>query len=358
MCLNRQGKFCCPESCSGKKKASVEFLSFQLKSQRKEYFLAIYEEFVTMETSSFPSKFLERGPDYLRKQMELESETKVGLSAVERLARSKPKYVKSKKVISSTQDPVISIGSLSVSSNESSNCSTKGKLVSNLLLTISSGSVPTVSPGAVRRSSSKKRPDSLLLYRQKCDLLKASANDRRRHALRKLRSKEQISTPEGRTQECTVSEADEKQNDEATKNHKEKTSLLTVPCATEEFKRSGKGVSRSHSDISSRYSRNFADFDAFFKYCGLESDVIESVGKENFSVHSEEMEQHVRSVSVSNSDDGFSRSSGDSDGLQEDEVQGKIRQETSVIERNARIIKWLYSCRNAAERGKKFRDLE
>lgn len=317
--------------------------------------------FVTMETASAPSKILERGPDYLRKQMELENETKVGLSAVERLARSKPKYVKSKKVMSSTQEPVISIGSVSVSSNGSSNRSSKGKLVSKLPLTISSGSVPSVSPKEVRRSSSKKRPDSLLLYRQKCDLLKASANDRRHHLLQKLQRKEQIPTPEGRAQECTVSitPSQEEQNGVAPKNHEENIRLLAVPKATEEFKRSGKGVSRSHSDISSRYSKNFADFDAFFKYCGLDGDVIESVGKENFSVHSEDMELHIRSVSVSDSDDGFSRSSGDSgDGLQEDEVLEKIRQETSVIERNARIIKWLYSCRNAKERGKKLRDLE
>lgn len=313
-----------------------------------------------METSSAPSKILERGPDYLRKQMELENETKVGLSAVERLARSKPKYVKSQKVISSTQEPVISIGSLSVSSTGSSNRSSRGKLVSKLPLTITRDPVRSASPGAVGRSSSKKRPDSLLLYRQKCDLLKASANDRRRLVLRKIQSKGQIPTPEGRVKECTVSiePPQEDQNGVASKDYEKNTNLLTVPNTTEEFRRSGKGVSRSHSDISSRYSKNFADFDAFFKYCGLDGDVIESVGKENFSVHSEEIELHVRSISVSNSDDGFSRSSGDSDGLQEDEVHTKIRQETSVIERNARIIKWLYSCRNEIERGKKLRDLE
>ncbi|KAJ0026853.1 hypothetical protein NQD34_017853 [Periophthalmus magnuspinnatus] len=318
-----------------------------------------------METTSAPSKFLERGPDYLRRQMELENETKVGLSAVERLAMSKPKYVKSQQVISSTQEPVISIGSVSVSSNGSSR-SSKGKLVSNLPLTVSSSPLQSFSPGQVRRSSSKNRPDSLLLYRQKCDLLKASASDRKHQILRKLQSKsvqesdkEQIPTPEGMRQECMVNVVapPDKQNGVVMKRNKENSSLLAVPNDTEEFRRSGKGVSRSHSDISSRYSKNFADFDAFFKYCGLGGDVIEMVGKKNFSVHSEELEEHVRSVSVSNSDDGFSRSSGHSDGLQEDEVLEKIRQQTSVIERNARIIKWLYSCRNATETGKKLRDL-
>ncbi|KAK7907802.1 hypothetical protein WMY93_016414 [Mugilogobius chulae] len=320
-----------------------------------------------MEATSDPSKILERGPDYLRRQMELENETKGRMSAVERLAMSKPKYVKSQQVISSTQEPVISIGSASVSSHGSSSRGSKGRIVSNPSLTLNNSPLQSVSPGQVRRSSSKKRPDSLLLYRQKCDLIKASTNDRRHHILRKLQiktlqesEKEQILSPEGRTQECTVSvvASPDEHNGVATKINKENASLLTVTSARIEFRRSGKGVSRSHSDISSRYSKNFADFDSFFKYCGLDSEVIDAVGKENFSVKSEELEQHIRSVSVSNSDDGFSRSSGDSEGLQEDEVLEKIRQGTSVIERNARIIKWLYSCRNATETGKKLRDLE
>ncbi|CAL9692433.1 unnamed protein product [Knipowitschia caucasica] len=317
-----------------------------------------------METTA-PSKILERGPEYLRRQMELENEAKAGLSAVERLAMSKPKYVKSQKVISSTQEPVISVGSVSVSSQGSSNRSSKGKLVSNMPLTVSSGPVQSVSPGQVRRSSSKKRPDSLLLYRHKCDLIKSSS-DRRHNILRKLQSKsvqesekEQISSPEGRRQECTINGARlHEQNSVTATNNKENASLLTVPKAVEEIRRSGKGVSRSHSDISSRYSKSFADFDGFFKYCGLDSDVIDTVGKDNFSVHSEEPGLHIRSVSISDSDDGFSRSSEESSGLQEDEVLEKIRQETSVIERNARVIKWLYSCRNATETGKKLRDLE
>lgn len=318
-----------------------------------------------MEATSDPSKILERGPEYLRKQMELESETKVGLSAVERLAMSKPKYVKSQQVVNTTQEPVITVGS--VGSNGSSKHSlNKGKLVSNIPpVTISSDLSTSVSPGQVRRSSSKKRPDSILLYRQKCDLLRASTNNNRRHPISRKTTvqednecgskgvQERIPKPEGRAKECTLT--NQEQNGVPAKDNKENSSLLTVP--REDFVRSGKGVSRSHSDISSRYSKNFADFDGFFKYCGLDGEVIESIGKENFSAHSDEIAINIRSVSVSNSDDGFSKSSGDSDGLQEDEVLEKIRQGTSVIERNARVIKWLYSCKNAMETGKKLRDL-
>ncbi|XP_072217872.1 protein FAM110C [Leuresthes tenuis] len=330
-----------------------------------------------METNSDTTKILEKGPEYLRKQMELESETKGRMSAVERLAASKPKYVKSQQVVNSTQEPVISLGSASVSSTGSSS----GNLVSGSKSKVCS---------QVRWTGFKKRPDSILLYRQKCDLLRGSANSRKHHISRKLLlssrnknvqlpedtdkecesedSKEKIPTPEGTAKECGShvviiqsedwsnggpSECSTKGSDSGTKLTA--GGLLAVPHIE---RRSGKGVSRSHSDISSRYSKNFADFDAFFKYCGLDGQVIESLGKENFSARSDEIAINIRSISISTSDDGFSRDSGDSDGLLENELHKKMRQGTSVIERNARIIKWLYSCKNATETGKTLRDLD
>lgn len=346
-----------------------------------------------MDATSDTSKILEKGPEFLRKQMELESETKGRMSAVERLAASKPKYVKSQQVVNTTQEPVISIGSASVSSTESSNRSPNRG--GNLVTGSSSTEATCGSPGQVRRSSSKKRPDSLLLYRQKCELLRGSANVRKHHVTRKLMlssvqknvplpevadkeceaegSKAKITTPEATAKECNshgdTFQSERRRNGVAEQHHMENSdsgtkvtagvdkpaSFLKVP----EFeRRSGRGVSRSHSDISSRYSKNFADFDAFFKYCGLGGEVIESLGRENFSARSDEIAINIRSVSVSTSDDGFSRNSGDSDGLLEERLQKKIRQGTSVIERNARIIKWLYSCKNAIETGKRLRDLD
>uniref|UniRef100_A0A672HQ69 Family with sequence similarity 110 member C n=1 Tax=Salarias fasciatus TaxID=181472 RepID=A0A672HQ69_SALFA len=307
-----------------------------------------------MEITTEATKILEKGPDYLRKQMELEGETKGHMSAVERLAASKQKYVKSEMVANSTQEPS--------------------------------------SPGQVRRSSSKKRPDSLLLYRQKCELLRGSARGRKLHAARRLQrssakknnplpeatdgeseseeNKGEKSTPEETQKECSshvAADQSETNTNRAGEQHSTKGNdaeakagdapdcLLKVP---ETPRRPGKGVSRSKSDISSRYSKNFADFDSFFKYCGLDGEVIRSLGKENFSARSDEIAINIRSVSVSTSDDGFSRHSSDSDGLLENELHKKKRQGTSVIERNARIIKWLYSCKNAKETGKKLRDLE
>ena len=350
-----------------------------------------------MDGTSDTSKILERGPEYLRKQMELETETKGRMSAVERLAASKLNYVKSQQVVNSTQEAAISLGPASMSSTGSSNQSSNlgGHPVTDRNSTELTCAPQSSVPGQVRRSSSKKRPDSLLLYRQKCELLRGSGNDRKHHITRKLLinsvnrnaalpemadrecvtlvNKEKNATAEGAAEEGKsheVTSQSDRRNGVAEKHSKgnsvtatepaagiikKSSGLLTVP----EFqRRSGRGVSRSHSDISSRYSKNFADFDAFFKYCGLAGEIIESLGRENFSARSDEIAINIRSVSVSTSDSGFTRNSDDNDGLLEDELHEKIRQGTSVIERNARIIKWLYSCKNAREAGKRLRDLD
>lgn len=353
------------------------------------------------------TKILEKGPEYLRKQMELESETTGRMSAVERLAATKPKYVKSQQVINSTQESVISLGSASVSSNGSSKRSGNNGSGRNSPVgtTGAQGGLSAQEDNVVRRTSSKKRPDSLLLYRQKCELIKGSTREKNKRNLgrrllltsldresslpeasgKECESEEngaKLTTPEEAAKECDSKKEHSQakqtvtqytQNDEPTEQESGDAKVaaqrprLSVGIRRrpplhkrvgEVQRRCGKGVGRSHSDISSRYSKNFADFDAFFKYCGLDGEVIESLGKENFSARSDEFAITIRSISVSTSDDGFSQNSDDIHGLQEEELHENIRQGTSVIERNARIIKWLYSCKNAKDSGKKLRDLE
>lgn len=339
-----------------------------------------------METKREATKILVKGPEYLRKQMERENETKGRVSAVERLAASKLNYVKSQQVVNATQEPIFIVGSASVSSNGSSNRSSNR--CANPVLGSSSSEQKGVAqpcpPVKGIRLSYRKRQDSLLLYRQKCELLQGS--DQKHLVIHKLQlssvkkgaplcevtdkecktegpSKRMV-TPGATAKECglrvDVSEPDKGSNgmSEECSNTSGYTGttggFLAVP---EIERRSGNRVGRSHSDISSRYSKNFADFDAFFMYCGLDGEVIESLGRENFSARSDDMAINIRSVSISRSDDGFSKGSGDSDGLLEDELLKKTQQGTSVIERNARIIKWLYSCKNAAETGKRLREL-
>nr|XP_013808383.1 PREDICTED: protein FAM110C-like [Apteryx mantelli mantelli] len=117
-----------------------------------------------------------------------------------------------------------------------------------------------------------------------------------------------------------------------------------------------RGLHRSQSDISSRYSKSFSEFDTFFKYCGLEPEVVEDLGRENFSTVSDNISFKVRSISVATSESDFTRHSGD-DGLLEDELTEQVPSSTSVIERNARIIKWLYTCKKAKEANPALREL-
>ncbi len=301
------------------------------------------------------SRILVKGPEFLRRQMERENEANKGrVSAVERLAATKPQYVKSQQVVGSTQEPVISIGSASVSSQGSSN----GHVPVNNTAT----QLPEEDSNVVRRSSSKKR-DSILLYRQKCELLRGSPRGSRRLIKKSLFTiKDKTNAfSEARSGECATRKATQVTlpisiGHSGETNGEPKGPPHRKVTETQEQERScRRGVARSSSDISSRYSKNFADFDAFFKYCGLEGNVIESLGRENFSTRSDDLSSKIRSISASTSDDGFSRSS---DGLQEEKLQETVRQGSSVVERNARIIKWLYSCRNAAESGKTLRDLD
>ncbi|XP_058619935.1 protein FAM110C [Onychostoma macrolepis] len=307
------------------------------------------------------SRILVKGPEFLRRQMERESEANKGrVSAVERLAATKPQYVKSQQVVGSTQEPVISIGSLSVSSQGSSNG--HGSVNNTANVDVEDTQSPEEDSNVVRRSSSKKR-DSILLYRQKCELLRGSPGGSRRWIKKSLFAiKDKTNAiSEARGGECATWKATRVTlpisdgHSGETNSEPKGPPHRRVAETQEQERRSRRGVARSSSDISSRYSKNFADFDAFFKYCGLEGDVIESLGRENFSARSDDLSSKIRSISASTSDDGLS---GSSDGLQEEELQETVRQGSSVVERNARIIKWLYSCRNAAESGKTLRDLD
>ncbi|XP_026887393.2 protein FAM110C isoform X1 [Electrophorus electricus] len=275
------------------------------------------------------SRILEKGPEYLRKQMELESEAKGRVSAVTRLAATKPQYVKSQHVLNPTHESV-------------------GSGAGTEQATAESG-ISAVKEENVKRNGSKKRPDSLLLYRQRCVRESSGAKNRRnlnkKIFLNSLKDKplpqaccreaasgqkateDSAALPETAPQPtpCTGGEGHHQ-------DHQLRARQVTPRRrrnATEMKRASPRGVTRSHSDISSRYSKNFADFDAFFKYCGLAEDVIDCMGKDNFSLYSEELCSKIRSVSVSTSEDGFTRSSGDSDRLRTEEAREKTRQAQS-----------------------------
>ncbi|KAK2093483.1 hypothetical protein P7K49_030012 [Saguinus oedipus] len=232
---------------------------------------------------------------------------------------------------------------------------------------------PARAPAPVaRRAIGRKplRPDSLIIYRQKCEFVRGPGADGRRASLVKKLfqgpGKDKAPVPPE-----TPRTGDEgKAGNPETVPTKPGPAAAPVPHETPApSARTGsaapsrvpaappgpeprvvrrRGLQRSQSDLSSRYSAALAESDTFFQYCGLDPEVVEALGRENFTAGSDRVTLKVRSVSVATSGSGFSRHS-DDEGLQEEELMEQVPSTTSVVERNARIIKWLYTCRKAKE---------
>lgn len=117
-------------------------------------------------------------------------------------------------------------------------------------------------------------------------------------------------------------------------------------------------LQRSKSDMRLRCSVALSEQEHFFDFCGLGVDMIERLGRENFLSGASSIDTlslALRSV-VGDGCGGsepseFSRHSGD--GLFEEELAEQLPTGVSIIERNARVIKWLYGCKNAAEEAPK-----
>nr|XP_013027776.2 protein FAM110C [Anser cygnoides] len=347
--------------------------------------------------SSLTVRLLSKGPEYLRRQMGAGTPSR--RSAVERLAADKAKYVKSQQVIGTKQEPVTVLSSASESGSEA--CSVESKKTNRdsgrgkgakpperAKVTCSCRAPLQHGPPIARRSTPRRqvRPDSLVIYRQKCELGRGQSQDGSRGSLVRRffqgpGKEKQLASPEMPRvimEDAASTESKEppvaKHSDHKPSSHGaeqtaaastktpglcttelERPSTLTV--AAEEVKEvKRRGLHRSQSDISSRYSKSFAEFDTFFKYCGLEQEVIEDLGRENFSVVSDNVSFKIRSISVATSESDFTRHSGD-EGLLEDELTEQVPSSTSVIERNARIIKWLYTCKKAKETNKAIQEL-
>ncbi|KAM8931725.1 protein FAM110C [Lycaon pictus] len=201
---------------------------------------------------------------------------------------------------------------------------------------------PAPAPGAVARRTVARRPlrpDSLVIYRQKCDFVRGQGADGPRAGLvRKL-------FPGPGRDRAAACPGTARGDDEL----RARTPASSAPPGPQPRGSRRGGLRRSQSDLSSRYSASLAEFDTFFQFCGLDPEVLDALGRENFSAGSDRVTPQVRSVSVATSDSGFSRRSGGQEGLQEEELTEQVPSTTSVVERNARIIKWLYTCKRAKE---------
>ncbi|XP_038556345.1 LOW QUALITY PROTEIN: protein FAM110A-like [Micropterus salmoides] len=117
-------------------------------------------------------------------------------------------------------------------------------------------------------------------------------------------------------------------------------------------------LQRSKSDLRLRCSVVLSEHEHFFDFCGLDIDMIERLGRDNFLSGASSIDTlslALRSVSGDgcggSEPSEFSRHSGD--GLFQEELAEQLPTGVSIIERNARVIKWLYGCKNAAREGPK-----
>ena len=142
-----------------------------------------------------------------------------------------------------------------------------------------------------------------------------------------------------------------------------------IPPASPAFTRlsnaSSKGSARKHpslhrskSDLSDRYSRATADLERFFNYCGLDPDEVDGMGGvERFTRANSDIVSisKLRSVSTPSSECGEDAERAREEAGDEDDEDGPARGNErvpygiSVIERNARVIKWLYGIRQARD---------
>ncbi|XP_075951598.1 protein FAM110A [Anarhichas minor] len=139
-----------------------------------------------------------------------------------------------------------------------------------------------------------------------------------------------------------------------------------IPPASPAFTRisnaSSKGSARKHpalhrskSDLSDRYSRATADLERFFNYCGLDPGEVEGMGGvERFTRANSDIVSvsKLRSVSTPSSECGDEAGRARADEEDDDgpaRASERVPYGISVIERNARVIKWLYGIRHARD---------
>ncbi|XP_019951426.2 protein FAM110A [Paralichthys olivaceus] len=107
-------------------------------------------------------------------------------------------------------------------------------------------------------------------------------------------------------------------------------------------------LTRSKSDMSDRYSRAGTELERFFKLCGLDPADLQDMPGSSSDIVSL---ARFRSVSAPGSECAGSGRGDDDDDDGEDagNIAERVPYGVSVIERNARVIKWLYGLRQAKD---------
>ncbi|XP_012645522.1 protein FAM110B [Microcebus murinus] len=342
-------------------------------------------------TSAVPLRILNKGPDYFRRQAEPNPKR---LSAVERLEADKAKYVKSQEVINAKQEPVKpavlakppvcpaakrALGSptLKVFGNHAK---TEGGVPRETLKLEILKNIINSSEGSSSGSGHKHgarnwpshRPDAPDLHRHSfAESLKvyptqgrASPQEGGSHVSRRLLEQSadsflHVSHSSSDIRKVTSVKplkAIPCSSSAPPLPPKPKVAAIaTVKSPEADPVEPACGVSRrpslqrSKSDLSDRYFRVDADVERFFNYCGLDPEELENLGMENFArANSDIISLNFRSASMISSDCEQSQDS-NSDLRNDDSANDRVPYGISAIERNARIIKWLYSIKQARE---------
>ncbi|XP_020785568.1 protein FAM110A-like [Boleophthalmus pectinirostris] len=115
-------------------------------------------------------------------------------------------------------------------------------------------------------------------------------------------------------------------------------------------------LTRSKSDLSDRFSRAGTELERFFNLCGLDPSDLRDLTASNSDIVSL---ARFRSVSAPGSECGASGREEEEE--EEEESTGnaapRVPYGVSVIERNARVIKWLYGLRQAKDSANKSTNL-
>lgn len=107
--------------------------------------------------------------------------------------------------------------------------------------------------------------------------------------------------------------------------------------------RKRRSLTRSKSDVSDCVSRAGAELERFFNYCGLDPSDLKELARPGSDIVSV---SRLRSASAPTSERTAEGEDDEEDDAAKDERTGYG---VSVIERNARVIKWLYGMRQAKE---------
>ncbi|XP_069080095.1 protein FAM110D [Pleurodeles waltl] len=338
--------------------------------------------------SSSPLGLLNRGPEYLRRQIDGGSGAR-SPSAVERLEADKAKYVKTQQVIDSRQDPALTTTPsctrklLSVWSEPGPHCTT------------SPSKATTSRQGAVlRRSCGRRllRPDSLVMYRQQRDC--KSVNKENARGLSLVRRLFQSPLRERRSDSLVDPSPQSTPNNWILINGGRASSPITScgspraqrvdapflevdfatpqsPALTPRFRQSENYCvqsphpkARSHSSLHSKHlspqpealegsrcanlqERPLSPIEEkhFFDACGMDEPDLVINGNMSHLLEQD------RTSSVSSWESKRSANSQDSASEETSSAEegplGLPRTPISIIERNARVIRWLYSCQKA-----------